>query len=83
MKAGSIPWAPGKLALTLIVLALAPFSAYGTDLSPVGLWKTVDDHTGKPRGLVRVTQVGQEYQAKVEKNFSKPGEDPEPQVRKM
>jgi hypothetical protein len=44
------------LALTLIVLALAPFSAYGTDLSPVGLWKTVDDHTGKPHALVRVTQ---------------------------
>jgi uncharacterized protein (DUF2147 family) len=82
MKAGAIPWAPGKLAWTLIVLALAPFSAYGTDLSPVGLWKTVDDHTGKPRGLVRVTQVGQEYQAKVEKIFPKPGEDPNPRCEK-
>jgi len=35
MKAGAIPLAPGKLALTLIVLALAPLSAYGTGLSPV------------------------------------------------
>ena len=83
MKAGAIPWAPGKLALTLIVLALAPFSAYGTDLSPVGLWKTVDDHTGKPRGLVRVTQVGQEYQAKVEKIFPSPAKTRTPGAKNV
>src|SRR5437762_8794720 len=82
MMAGAIPWAPGKLALTLIVLALAPFSAYGTDLSPVGLWKTIDDHTGKPRGLVRVIQVREEYRGKVEKIFPKPDEDPNPKCEK-
>lgn len=71
-----------KLACAFIVLALAPFSGYGADLSPVGLWKTIDDDTGKPRSLVRVIQVGQEYQAKVEKIFSKPGEDPNPSCEK-
>ncbi len=80
--AGGISWTPGKLALTLIVLALPPFAVHGADLSPVGLWKTIDDHTGKPRGLLRVTQVGQEYQAKVEKIFPKPGEDPNPRCEK-
>jgi uncharacterized protein (DUF2147 family) len=82
MMAGGIFWTPGKLAWTLIVLALPSFSAHGADLSPVGLWKTIDDHTGKPRGLVRVTQVGEEYQAKVEKIFPKPGEDPNPRCEK-
>lgn len=73
---------PGKLAWTLIVLSLPWSSAYAADLSPVGLWKTIDDQMGKPRGLVRVTQVGEEYQARVEKIFPKPGEDPNPTCQK-
>lgn len=72
----------GKLAWALMVLALPWFSAHGADPSAVGLWKTIDDHTGKPRGLVRVTQVDGEYQAKVEKIFPKPGEDPNPSCEK-
>jgi uncharacterized protein (DUF2147 family) len=76
--AGAFSWSPGKLASTLIVLALLWSAAHAADFSPVGLWKTIDDHTGKPRGLVRVTQVDGEYQAKVEKIFPKPGEDPNP-----
>jgi uncharacterized protein (DUF2147 family) len=72
----------GKLVRTLIVLALAPLSVHAADLSPVGIWKTVDDHTGKPRGLVRVTQADGEYQAKVEKIFPKPGEDQNPKCEK-
>jgi len=80
--AGGFSWTPGKLAWTLIVLALPWFSAHAADLSPVGLWKTIDDHTGKPRGLVRVTQVDGEYQAKVEKIFPKPGEDLNPRCEK-
>ena len=80
--AGGFSWSPGKLAWTLFVLALPWLSAHAADLSPVGLWKTIDDHTGKPRGLVRVTQVEGEFQAKVEKIFSKPGEDPNPRCEK-
>jgi uncharacterized protein (DUF2147 family) len=75
-------WLPGKLAWTLFVLALPCLSAYGADLSPVGVWRTIDDNTGKPRGLLRVTQVGEEYQAKVEKIFPKSGEDPNPKCEK-
>src|SRR4249920_3246652 len=75
-------WSPCRLAWPLIVLALLWSAADATDLSPVGLWKTIDDHTGKPRGMVRVTQVNGEYQAKVEKIFPKPGEDPNPKCEK-
>jgi uncharacterized protein (DUF2147 family) len=82
MMTGRNFWFPGKFAWTLIVVALPWSFAYAADLSPVGLWKTIDDQTGKPRGLVRVTQVGEEYQARVEKIFPKPGEDPNPRCEK-
>jgi uncharacterized protein (DUF2147 family) len=26
--------------------------------SPLGLWQTIDDHTGKPRGIVRIFESG-------------------------
>jgi uncharacterized protein (DUF2147 family) len=36
-------------------------------LTPVGLWKTIDDVTGKPRSLVRIQKQGDSYQALIEK----------------
>jgi uncharacterized protein (DUF2147 family) len=79
---GGFSWTAGKLALTLIVLALPWGSVHATDLSPVGVWKTIDDRTGKPRGLVRITQADGEYQGKVEKIYPKPGEEPNPRCEK-
>ncbi|MGH7811893.1 MAG: DUF2147 domain-containing protein, partial [Candidatus Binatia bacterium] len=52
------------------------------DLSPAGLWRTIDDQTGKPRGLVRITEANGEFQARVEKTFRKSGEDPNPKCEK-
>jgi uncharacterized protein (DUF2147 family) len=80
--AARISWTLSKLTWPLIVLALLTFSVSAADLSPLGLWKTIDDHTGKPRGLVRILQVDGEYLAKVEKIFPKPGEDPNPKCEK-
>ena len=71
-----------NMLLQILVISALAGSAVATNLSPVGLWRTIDDNTGKPRGLVRVTQVGGEYQAKVEKSFPKPGEDPNPRCEK-
>jgi uncharacterized protein (DUF2147 family) len=34
--------------------------------TPVGLWKTVDDRTGKPRGIVRIYEESGKYFGKVE-----------------
>ena len=50
--------------------------------SPVGLWKTIDDKTGKPGGLVRVELVEGYYQGRIEKIFPEPGEDPDPKCVK-
>jgi uncharacterized protein (DUF2147 family) len=66
----------------LISILAAASAGYGTEITPVGLWKTIDDHTGLPRGLVRITEVDGAYEARVEKIFPKPGEDPNPKCEK-
>ena len=69
--------------LEIVVLLIVAWSAaLAGELSPVGLWKTIDDNTGKPRGLVRIMEVDGEYQGKVEKIFAEPGEDPDPKCEK-
>jgi len=44
--------------------------------TPVGLWKTIDDETGKERSYVRIVEVNGELQGTVEKIFDFPGDDP-------
>ena len=66
----------------IVLLVLAPVVTYASERSPVGLWKTIDDSTGKPRGLVRLTQVNGAYQGRIEKFFPKPGEDQNPRCDK-
>ena len=39
------------------------------NLSPVGLWKTIDDKTGKPRSLIRINESNGEYTATIEKGL--------------
>jgi uncharacterized protein (DUF2147 family) len=57
-------------------------TAYPAELSPIGLWKTIDDNTGQPRGLVRIREVNRQYEGKVEKIFPKPGEETNPKCEK-
>jgi Uncharacterized protein conserved in bacteria (DUF2147) len=61
-----------------IILVSIYSTAYAADLSPVGVWKTIDDNTGQPRGLVRIREVNGQYEGKVEKTFPKPGEETNP-----
>jgi uncharacterized protein (DUF2147 family) len=65
-----------------LVLALSCSAAVAAELSPSGLWRTIDDRTGQPRGLVRITEVNGRYQGKLEKIFPRPGEDPDPKCDK-
>lgn len=67
-------------AMMLIALSLR-LDAAGLS-SPVGLWKTIDDKTGKPGGLVRIDLVEGYYQGTIEKIFPEPGEDPDPKCVK-
>ncbi len=66
----------------LALFALSAFSASAAELTPVGVWKTVDDNTGQPKGLVRIRETNGQYEGRVEKAFPKPGEDPAPKCIK-
>lgn len=39
------------------------------EATPAGLWKTIDDKSGKPRSLIRITENNGEYSAVVEKGL--------------
>ncbi len=71
-----------NLLIAMLLLATSVGTHAAAERSPVGLWKTIDDQTGKPRGLVRIIEVGGEYRGRVEKAFPKPGEDPDPRCEK-
>jgi uncharacterized protein (DUF2147 family) len=53
-----------KLLATLIASVLAA-SAFAQ--SPVGLWKTVDDASGKEKSLIRISEADGVFSGKIEK----------------
>jgi len=54
------------LSLFLTSLTSAAFAAGAT---PAGLWRTIDDNSGKPRSLVRISENNGEYSAVIEKGL--------------
>lgn len=57
--------------------------AYADMDSPTGLWKTIDDKTGKERSFVRITENNGVYQGQIEKLFNRqPDDDPDGLCRK-
>jgi uncharacterized protein (DUF2147 family) len=65
------------LSYLLAISLLLPHLVFAQASTPVGLWKTIDDATGKPRSHVRIEAVNGELQGAVEKIFPFPGDDPE------
>jgi len=64
---------------SLIASMLLTSAAWAqNNASPVGLWKTIDDETGKPKAMVRVTEENGALQGKIEKLFRGPNEDQNP-----
>ena len=57
-----------------LLLTSAPAWCADATLSPVGLWKTIDDKTGQPRGLVRVYEQDGRYFGRIERGLV-PGEE--------
>ena len=46
-------------------LLLGAGAVFAADVSPVGTWKTIDDETGKPKSIVKITDEGGELKATV------------------
>ena len=66
-----------KAALIATMLAM-PLVAMAQNASPVGVWKTIDDETGKPKSLVRISEEGGALTCKIEKLFRPAGQDQNP-----
>ena len=59
----------------------ALFTAQASE-SPVGVWRTIDDKTGKEKSLVRIVEANGELRATIEKLFREPNEEPNPNCDK-
>jgi uncharacterized protein (DUF2147 family) len=62
-----------KGALALALTTLANGSAMADSVSPEGLWRTYDDHTGEARALVRIYRQDDALFGRIEETFG-PGE---------
>lgn len=74
-----------KMAASLALAAAAVLGstpAFADNSSPIGLWKTIDDDTGKPAALVRISEVNGTLQGQIEKLFREPNEDQNPKCEK-
>ena len=67
-------------ALAAAVMAMAP--AFANEASPVGLWKNIDDVSGKPKALIRISDNGGVLQGKIEKLFRPAEQDQNPKCDK-
>jgi uncharacterized protein (DUF2147 family) len=65
-------------ALGLLLLTGSAFA----DGSPVGLWKNIDDVSGKPKALVRISESDGVLQGKIEKLFRPEDQDQNPKCVK-
>jgi uncharacterized protein (DUF2147 family) len=52
-----------------VCLLCVTHMAFAANNTPAGLWKTIDDNTGKPRSLIRITENNGEYSAVIEKGL--------------
>ncbi len=65
-----------KKILLILIIFSAQIAHAQKDIT--GLWKTIDDNTGKPRSIVEIYKNGNKYFGKVKKLYRDPGEDPNP-----
>jgi uncharacterized protein (DUF2147 family) len=68
------------LSILILIFYAGPLGA--AELSPAGLWRTIDEHSGQAKGLVRIREVNGQYEGKIEKIFPVPGDDPAPKCEK-
>ncbi len=66
----------------ILAAAFATPSAWADDSSPVGLWKNVDDITGKPKAMIRITEEHGALVGRIEKLFRSADMDQNPKCDK-
>jgi uncharacterized protein (DUF2147 family) len=71
-----------KVLAFLITAALSIAPAFADTSSPAGLWKNIDDQTGKPKALIRITENNGVLTGQIEKLFRDANEDQNPKCDK-
>jgi uncharacterized protein (DUF2147 family) len=61
----------------LSVLLLLPNLCLA-QISVMGKWKTIDDHTGREKSIVEIEERNEKVYGKIIKIFTVPGKDPDP-----
>ena len=72
----------GLIKSSIAILSLFAAQMAVAQSSPAGLWKTIDDKTGKVKSLVRISESGGEFQGKIEKLFREADQDQNPKCDK-
>src|SRR3989440_9922917 len=70
-----------KWIISAALFWLGLVSTFAGDNSPVGTWKTVDDETGRPKSIVRITEQDGELSGKGLQVLESP-EGPHPLCRR-
>lgn len=70
------------VTFSLAAATLAASGAWAQQATPIGVWKTIDDETGKPKSLVRISESNGELRGKIEKLFREAGEEQNPKCDK-
>lgn len=63
-----------QLFLLCITLFLTQFALAASN-SPIGYWRTIDDVTGKPKAIVRISESSGRLYGTIVKIFPRPGYD--------
>jgi uncharacterized protein (DUF2147 family) len=58
-----------RLLLCSLILGNVGAQPLASETSPVGFWRTVDDKTHKPRGIVRIYEENNQFFGKIETSF--------------
>ncbi|MFC0133664.1 hypothetical protein CR105_09700 [Massilia eurypsychrophila] len=66
----------------LIAAVLAVPSTWAQDASPVGMWKSIDDDTGKPKAMIRITDNQGQLEGRIEKLFRPADQEQNPKCDK-
>jgi uncharacterized protein (DUF2147 family) len=62
----------GSLLLLASFWSIISYAA----ITPVGVWKTIDDETGKPRSVVQIWQSNNQLLGRINQVYYRPGEGP-------
>lgn len=65
-------------ALIGAAFGAATLPAFADNASPVGLWKNIDDKTGKPKAEIRISEANGVLQGRIEKLFRAPDQEQNP-----